>query len=131
MAEVKPAARPLSPHLQIYRWSWTMAMSVAHRATGAALYGGTLLVAFWLVAAASGPAAYDTAQAIAGSVLGRLVLFGYTFVLLHHMVGGLRHFVWDMGHGYDPQTRMNLAKFSGLVSGVLTLLVWIAAYALR
>lgn len=131
MAEVKPAVRPLSPHLQIYRWSWTMAMSVAHRATGAALYGGTLLVAFWLVAAASGPAAYDTAQAIAGSVLGRLVLFGYTFVLLHHMVGGLRHFVWDMGHGYDPQTRMNLAKFSGLVSGVLTLLVWIAAYALR
>lgn len=131
MAEVKPAARPLSPHLQIYRWSWTMAMSVAHRATGAALYGGTLLVAFWLVAAASGPAAYDTAQAIAGSVLGRLVLFGYTFVLLHHMVGGLRHFIWDMGHGYDPQTRMNLAKFSGLVSGVLTLLVWIAAYALR
>ena len=131
LAEVKPAARPLSPHLQIYRWSWTMAMSVAHRATGAALYGGTLLVAFWLVAAASGPAAYDTAQAIAGSVLGRLVLFGYTFVLLHHMVGGLRHFVWDMGHGYDPQTRMNLAKFSGLVSGILTLLVWIAAYALR
>ncbi|KUL92874.1 succinate dehydrogenase [Bosea sp. WAO] len=131
MAEVKPAARPLSPHLQIYRWSWTMAMSVAHRATGAALYGGTLLVALWLIAAASGPAAYDTAQAIAGSVLGRLVLFGYTFVLLHHMVGGLRHFIWDMGHGYDPQTRMNLAKFSGLVSGILTLLVWIVAYAVR
>ncbi|WP_332681883.1 MULTISPECIES: succinate dehydrogenase, cytochrome b556 subunit [Hyphomicrobiales] len=131
MAEVKPAARPLSPHLQIYRWSWTMAMSVAHRITGTALYGGTLLVALWLVAAASGPAAYDMAQAIAGSILGRLVLFGYTFVLLHHMVGGLRHFVWDTGHGYDPQTRMNLAKFSGLVSGILTLLVWIAAYALR
>ena len=131
MAEVKPAARPLSPHLQIYRWSWTMAMSVAHRATGAALYGGTLLVALWLIAAASGPSAYDTAQAIAGSVLGRLVLFGYTFVLLHHMVGGLRHFIWDIGHGYDPQTRMNLAKFSGLVSGILTLLVWIVAYAVR
>lgn len=131
MAEVKPAARPLSPHLQIYRWSWTMAMSVAHRITGVALYGGTLLIALWLVAAASGPAAYDMAQAIAGSILGRLVLFGYTFVLLHHMVGGLRHFIWDMGHGYDPQTRMNLAKFSGLVSGILTLVVWIAAYALR
>ena len=131
MAEVKPAARPLSPHLQIYRWSWTMAMSVAHRITGVALYGGTLLIALWLVAAASGPAAYDTAQAIAGSVLGRLVLFGYTFVLLHHMVGGLRHFIWDMGHGYDPQTRMNLAKFSGLVSGILTLVVWVVAYAVR
>lgn len=102
-------------------------MSVAHRATGAALYGGTLLIALWLIAAASGPAAYETAQAVAGSVLGRLVLFGYTFVLLHHMVGGLRHFVWDLGHGYELQSRMNLAKYSVVVSGGLTLLVWIVA----
>lgn len=131
LAEVKQAARPLSPHLQIYRWSWTMAMSIAHRVTGCALYAGTLLIAFWLVAAASGPAAFATAQAVAGSILGRLVLFGYTFALLHHMVGGLRHFVWDMGHGYDPQTRMNLAKYSGIVSGGLTLLVWIVAYTAR
>ncbi|WP_186418522.1 succinate dehydrogenase, cytochrome b556 subunit [Bosea sp. CS1GBMeth4] len=127
MAEVRPAARPLSPHLQIYRWSWTMAMSIAHRATGVALYGGTLLIALWLIAAASGPAAYETAQAVAGSLLGRLVLFGYTFVLLHHMVGGVRHFVWDLGHGYSPQARMNLAKYSVVVSGGLTLLVWIVA----
>jgi len=104
-------------------------MSVAHRVTGTALYGGTLLIALWLVAAASGPAAYETAQWVAGSILGKLVLFGYTFALLHHMVGGLRHFVWDMGHGYEPQTRMNLAKYSGLVSGGLTLLVWIVALA--
>jgi len=131
LAEVKPVVRPLSPHLQIYRWSWTMAMSVAHRATGSALYGGTLLIALWLVAAASGPAAYETAQWIAGSIPGRLVLFGYTFVLLHHMVGGLRHFVWDMGLGYEPQTRTNLAKYSVAVSGGLTLLVWIVALALR
>lgn len=131
MAEVKQAARPLSPHLQIYRWSWTMAMSIAHRVTGSALYAGTVLIAAWLVAAASGPAAFDTAQAIAGSVLGRLVLFLYSFALLHHMVGGLRHFVWDMGHGYDPQTRMNMAKYSIFVSGGLTLLVWIVAYAVR
>ncbi|MCV9936466.1 succinate dehydrogenase, cytochrome b556 subunit [Boseaceae bacterium BT-24-1] len=127
MAESRPAARPLSPHLQIYRWSWTMAMSIAHRVTGTALYGGTLLIALWLIAAASGPAAYGTAQWIAGSILGKLVLFGYTFVLLHHMVGGLRHFVWDLGHGYEPQTRMNLAKYSVVVSGGLTLLVWLIA----
>lgn len=131
MAEGKPAARPLSPHLQIYRWSWTMAMSIAHRVTGAALYGGTVLVAAWLVAAASGPGAYATAQAIAGSAVGKLVLFGYTFALLHHMVGGLRHFVWDTGHGYDPQTRMNLAKYSVFVSGGLTVLVWAVALAMR
>ncbi|WP_410492177.1 succinate dehydrogenase, cytochrome b556 subunit [Bosea sp. 685] len=131
LAEVKQAARPLSPHLQIYRWSWTMAMSVVHRGTGCALYAGTVLIAAWLVAAASGPAAFETAQAIAGSILGRLVLFGYSFALLHHMVGGLRHFVWDMGYGYEPETRMNLAKYSVVVSGGLTLLVWILAYALR
>ncbi|CAN5272722.1 succinate dehydrogenase, cytochrome b556 subunit [soil metagenome] len=131
MAEVKQAARPLSPHLQIYRWSWTMAMSIAHRVTGCALYAGTVLIAAWLVAAASGPAAFETAQWIAGSLLGRLVLFLYSFALLHHMVGGLRHFVWDMGHGYEPQTRMNMAKYSVLVSGGLTLLVWIVAYAVR
>ena len=102
-------------------------MSIAHRATGSALYGGTLLIALWLIAAASGPAAYETAQWIAGSFLGRLVLFGYTFVLLHHMVGGLRHFVWDLGLGFDPQTRTNLVKYSVVVSGGLTVLVWIIA----
>lgn len=131
MAETKPIARPLSPHLQIYRWSWTMAMSIAHRATGSALYAGTVLVAAWLVAAASGPAAYETAQAIAGSFLGRLLLFGYSFALLHHMVGGLRHFVWDLGRGYDPETRTNMAKYSVFVSAGLTILLWIVAYAMR
>ncbi len=130
MAEVKPAVRPLSPHLQIYRWSWTMAMSIAHRATGTALYGGTLLVALWLIAAASGPGAFETAQWIADSWLGRLVLFGYTFVLLHHMAGGVRHLIWDTGRGYDPQTRMNLARYSVVVSGALTLLVWLAVLLL-
>lgn len=125
MAEAKPAARPLSPHLQIYRWSWTMAMSIAHRVTGAALYAGTVLIAAWLIATASGPAAYEAAQACAGSFLGRLVLFGYSFALIHHMVGGLRHFVWDMGHGYDPETRMNMARFSPAVSGAITILLWI------
>ncbi|MGO4675857.1 succinate dehydrogenase, cytochrome b556 subunit [Bosea sp. 2YAB26] len=131
MAQTKPIARPLSPHLQIYRWSWTMAMSIAHRVTGSALYAGTVLIAAWLVAAASGPGAYETAQAIAGSFLGRLVLFGYSFALLHHMVGGLRHFVWDMGYGYDPETRMNMAKYSVFVSAGLTILLWIVAYAMR
>ena len=106
-------------------------MSVAHRITGCALYGGTVLIAAWLVAAASGPAAFETAQAIAGSILGRLVLFGYSFALLHHMVGGLRHFVWDMGHGYDPEMRKNLAKYSVFVSGGLTVLVWAIVLATR
>jgi succinate dehydrogenase / fumarate reductase, cytochrome b subunit len=127
----RPVSRPLSPHLQIYSWSWTMAMSILHRATGVALYGGTVLIAAWLVAAASGPTAFDMAQWIAASWFGRLVLFGYTFALMQHMLGGLRHFVWDMGHGYDPQTRMNMAKFSMPLAAVLTLLIWSIAYAVR
>jgi len=106
-------------------------MSIAHRVTGTGLYLGTVLIAAWLVAAASGPAAFDTAQAVAGSLLGRLVLFLYSFSLIHHMVGGLRHFVWDMGKGFDPETRMNMAKYSLVASASLTVLVWIAALVLR
>ncbi len=106
-------------------------MSIAHRVTGTALYAGTVLIALWLVAAASGPKAFDTAQWLAGSILGKLVLFGYTFALLHHMAGGVRHFIWDTGRGYEPETRMNLAKYSVFVSGGLTVLVWIVALALR
>lgn len=124
-------SRPLSPHLQIYRWSWTMAMSIAHRATGSALYVGTLLFVAWLVALASGPNAFDTAQAIATSIPGRLVLFGYTWALLHHMLGGIRHFIWDLGHGFEPAARMNLARFSLVGSIGLTVLVWALAYAAR
>jgi succinate dehydrogenase / fumarate reductase cytochrome b subunit len=124
-------SRPLSPHLQIYRWSWTMAMSILHRATGTALYAGTLLLALWLIAAASGQASFDTAQWLAGSFLGRIVLFGYTFALMHHMVGGLRHFIWDAGLGYDAAQRMNLAKMTLFVSAPLTLLIWIVAYMIR
>lgn len=108
-----------------------MAMSVAHRATGMALYGGTLLVAAWLIAAASGKGAYEWAQWIAGSPLGLIVLFGYSFVLFHHMVGGLRHFIWDFGYGFDAQQRMNLARMTPFVAGALTLVVWIAGLALR
>lgn len=124
-------SRPLSPHLQIYRWSWTMAMSIFHRATGGALYAGTVLLAVWLLCAASGQASFEAAQWVASSWLGRLVLFGYTFALMHHMVGGLRHFVWDLGHGYEAQQRMNMARLTLFISAPLTVLIWIVAYAVR
>ncbi len=132
MAEVKaPAPRPLSPHLQIYRWSWTMAMSVAHRMTAVALYGGIALFAIWLVALASGPDAFETVQELFGSPLGILVLFGYTGILIHHLLGGVRHLVWDFGHGMEPQVRTNMARFTLIGSVTLTLLIWIAAFVLR
>ena len=101
MAEAKVAPRPLSPHLQVYRWSWTMAMSVVHRLTGIALYGGIALFAIWLVALASGPSAFDAVQWFFGSPIGYLILFGYTWILMHHMLGGVRHLVWDFGYGME------------------------------
>src|SRR3546814_14304176 len=83
--------RPLSPHLQIYRWPVTMATSILHRATGIALAVGSLLLAWWLLAAAAGPDYYSMVQAIMGSWLGRLVLFGFTWALLYHLLSGIRH----------------------------------------
>lgn len=127
MAEAKVAPRPLSPHLQIYRWSWTMAMSVAHRVTGSALYVGIALFAAWLVALASGPRAFDAFQWFFGSPVGLLILFGYSWVLLHHMLGGVRHLVWDFGHGMEPEQRINMARFTLIGSITLTVLVWIVA----
>ena len=132
MAEVRaPAPRPLSPHLQIYRWSWTMAMSVAHRLTAIALYGGIVLFAVWLVALASGPEAFEDVQDLFGSPLGYLVLFGYTWILLHHMIGGVRHLVWDFGHGMEPEQRINMARLTLVGSVALTLLIWALALLLR
>ena len=133
MAPVKAQAapRPLSPHLQIYRWSWTMAMSVFHRITGSALYVGTALLAIWFVAMASGPAAFEAVQWFFGSILGRLVLLGYTWVLMHHMLGGVRHLVWDFGYGMAPAERINLARLTLVGSILLTVLIWAAALLLR
>src|ERR1700751_173739 len=91
--------RPLSPHLQIYRPMLTMLMSIVHRITGAALYVGTLLLAWWLLAAAFRAKTYATLQAVPSSFIGRVVLLGYPWALVHHMLGGVRHLIWDSGHG--------------------------------
>jgi succinate dehydrogenase / fumarate reductase cytochrome b subunit len=123
-----PVARPLSPHLQIYRMTLTMAMSIIHRITGGALYLGTLLLAWWLIAAASGPTAFGTAQWFLSSFLGRLILFGYTWALLHHMLGGIRHFIWDLGYGFGPSDREWLTRATLIGSVGLTLLVWMVGY---
>ena len=108
-----------------------MAMSVFHRITGTALYGGTALVAIWLVALASGPSAYAWVAGFFGSWFGRLVLFAYTWVLLHHMLGGLRHFVWDAGIGFERDQRRDLARMTLIGSAVLTPLIWAVALLVR
>jgi succinate dehydrogenase / fumarate reductase, cytochrome b subunit len=120
-------ARPLSPHLQIYRLTITMVMSIVHRITGAALYLGTLLLAWWLIALASGPEAFAFVQDVMGSIPGKLVLLGFTWSLIHHALGGIRHFVWDNGAGLEPGSREAWAWFTIIGSVLLTAAVWALA----
>ncbi|WP_068085028.1 succinate dehydrogenase, cytochrome b556 subunit [Polycladidibacter stylochi] len=130
MANTKLRAnRPLSPHLQVYRMIITMAMSIIQRITGAGLYFGSVLVVFWLVAAAAGPESYDFAMDLFGSLIGRFILFCYTWALVHHMLGGLRHFIWDCGYGLSKQAGTWLAKATIIGSVSLTVILWIIGYA--
>ncbi|MEO0671523.1 MAG: succinate dehydrogenase, cytochrome b556 subunit [Pseudomonadota bacterium] len=119
--------RPTSPHLQIYTFRINMVMSILHRITGVALYFGTVLLATWLIAAAVGGEAYETVSWLFGSWIGLLVLFGYTWVLLHHMMGGVRHFIWDTGSGFDLETVDRLCWASLAVSVGGTLMIWAVA----
>jgi succinate dehydrogenase / fumarate reductase cytochrome b subunit len=117
--------RPLSPHLQIYRWYFTMALSIAHRITGVGLALGLLLLTWWLLALASGPEAFATVHGIMNSWFGALILFLYTLTLFYHMGNGIRHLVWDVGYGFDPQ----VARASGaavlVFAGAMTVLTWL------
>jgi succinate dehydrogenase / fumarate reductase cytochrome b subunit len=128
MAETKVPVRPLSPHLQIYRPLLTMMMSIVHRITGAGLYFGMLILAWWLIAAASGPTSYATFQWFMESLIGRLMLFGFTWALLHHMLGGIRHLIWDTGRGFGPVEREWLTLASLIGSVGLTILIWVFGY---
>ena len=89
--------RPLSPHLQVYKPQMTSLLSILHRLTGVGLGLGMLLLAWWLIAAALGPEAFQAAQGIVGSVIGRVILFGFTFAFFYHLANGIRHLVWDAG----------------------------------
>lgn len=124
------AGRPLSPHLQIYRPMLSMMMSIVHRITGAALYAGTLLIVIWLVSAAAGPSAFAAVQSIYGSILGQIILFLYTWALVHHALGGVRHLIWDVGKGFGPEREL-LYRLSLGGSIGLTLLIWLVGYMLK
>ncbi len=123
--------RPLSPHLQIYRWQITMLMSISHRATGVALAVGTLVLVWWLVALASGPAAFAAVQGFLGSWLGRLVLFGWSVALFYHLCNGIRHLVWDMGRGFEIKSMYTSGYATLIATAALTVLAWGAGLALR
>lgn len=120
-------ARPLSPHLQIYKPMLSMIMSILHRATGATLYFGTLVLVWWLVAAAAGPGYFDFVSKLLGSTPGLLILFALSWALIHHMLGGVRHFIWDTVHGFTLPNIERLTRLTLLGSLTLTLLLWIIA----
>jgi succinate dehydrogenase / fumarate reductase cytochrome b subunit len=124
-SEGKLVRRPLSPHIQVYRWPLSMALSILHRVTGVALSVGTLLLTWWLVAAASSDQAFDRAQWFLGSAFGLLLLFGWSAALIFHFFSGIRHLAWDAGFGYDAPT-YNTTGW-GVVIGtvVCTVLLWI------
>jgi len=131
MADTRPVARPLSPHLQIYRMTITMFMSIVHRITGAALYFGTALLAWWLIAAATGPEAYATFASLAGSWFGQLVLVGYAWALTYHLFSGIRYLVWDTGRGMAPKQADIASWIALLASFAATAAIVVAAYSIR
>ena len=132
MAEARHTVeRPLSPHLSIYRPLINMVMSIVHRITGMALYAGTLLLAAWLIAVAMGPKAFDEVNVLFAHPLGKVVLFGYTWALLHHMLGGVRHLIWDTISGFEIWQVDALCWGTIIGSVVLTFALWAGAFALH
>jgi len=122
--------RPLSPHLGIYKPQITMVTSIIHRITGVALGVGTLLLAWWLIAAAAGPESFETANGFMSSWFGRLVLFGFTWALFFHLCNGIRHLFWDAGKGFELETMRKTGMAAIILSVVLTLLTWVIAYGI-
>lgn len=121
--------RPLSPHLLIYRPQITSILSILHRMTGVALAFGAVVLAYWLTAAAYGPEAFARAQALLGSWIGLVLLFGWTFCLFYHLCNGIRHLLWDVGFGLDLPTLRASGWAVVAASAALTAALWISAFA--
>jgi succinate dehydrogenase / fumarate reductase cytochrome b subunit len=124
-------ARPLSPHLSIYRWQIQMVTSIVHRATGIALAAGTILLCVALLALAAGPEAYANVQAFCASWIGLILLLGWTWSLAYHLLNGIRHLLQDVGLGYLPAQFVRNSWLVVAGSLVLTALVWACVFAQR
>ena len=119
--------RPLSPHLQVYKPQLTSVLSITHRGTGVFLALGTLLLVYWLIAAATGPESYAQAQQLIGSKLGLLILFAGTGALFYHLCNGIRHLFWDAGYGFELDTAYKSGWAVVIASVILTAICWIIA----
>jgi len=121
------ASRPLSPHLQVYRWQISSTLSILHRLTGIALSVGALALVSWLLALASGQGSYAQFSWAFTSLPGQLFLIGWTFCFFYHLCNGLRHLAWDAGYGFDK----SVARRSGIAvvtaASLLTIGFWIVA----
>jgi succinate dehydrogenase / fumarate reductase cytochrome b subunit len=127
MADGTHAARPLSPHLQIWRFTVTMAASITHRATGIALYAGAALLAIWFFALAAGPEAYGAVAGLLGSLFGRIILFGFAWALFFHLFNGLRHLYWDTGRGLAKETATMTSWLVYVASIAAAILLFVVA----
>jgi len=122
--------RPLSPHLQIYRWPATMATSIVHRATGIALAAGMAVLAWWLLALARGPAEYAFFTRLAFTPLGQIIVFGFVWSLSYHLLNGIRHLFWDIGLGFAPRTANRISVLIILASILLAAAVFYHGFVL-
>ena len=121
--------RPLSPHLQIYKPQLTSVLSISHRITGVGLAAGTLLLTWWLLAAAAGPEAFATVQGFLGSWIGYVILFGFSYALMYHLCNGVRHLFWDAGRGFELPTVYKTGWAVVIGSAALTVIAWAIAIA--
>lgn len=129
--EPKLRERPLSPHLQVYSPLINMVMSIVHRITGAALYFGTIILVLWLLAAATGRGNYEMATGLMMTIPGLIVMIGYTWALIHHALGGIRHLIWDTGRGFELGT-VNLLSWLTIIGSLLiTAGIWAYIFRIR
>ncbi len=131
MAEGATSGRPLSPHLQIWRFTVTMAASITHRGTGAAIYGGSLLLAVWLYALSFSPSLYALISGFVNSPFGFIIIAGYVWALSFHMMNGLRHLYWDSGRGLAPKTATMTAWLVYGASILLTAFILWSGFAAK
>ena len=126
MAEVAPGPRPrpLSPSVTTWRWHVTMAASIFHRVTGSGLYFAALVLMVWALSLAAGPEAYGVFTGIAGSIVGKIVLFGLTLCAFYHLANGIRHLAWDSGFGFKPKTATSTAWLVIGFAILATLVFW-------
>lgn len=125
------ADHPLSPHLQIWKWAVTMATSILQRATGIAMYAGSVLLVLWLLSAAISDRFYQTVTGLLGSPLGIIVLVGFTWSQMFHMANGIKYLIWDSGKLLELPTAKKASWFVIIVSFVLTALIWALALGLK